>query len=87
VVLHAAAQNRFADSNVEMKKEAAKAGMSASVLDATLGKLEKIVEGLALGDKKSTWSEYTERGHYIENSLDEKERFVRDAVAARHRLQ
>ena len=85
VVLHAAAQNRFADSNVEMKKEAAKAGMSASVLDATLGKLEKIVAGLTLGDKKSTWSEYTERGHYIENSLDEKERFVRDAVAARPR--
>jgi hypothetical protein len=85
VVLHAAAQNRFADSNVEMKKEAAKAGMGASVLDATLSKLEKIVKGLTLGDKKSTWSEYTERGHYIENSLDEKERFVRDAVAARPR--
>jgi 2-polyprenyl-3-methyl-5-hydroxy-6-metoxy-1,4-benzoquinol methylase len=82
VVLHAAAQNRFADTNVEVKKEAARAGMSAAVLDATLRKLEKLVGSLTLGDKKSTWSEYTERGHYTENSLDEKERFVRDAVAA-----
>ena len=85
VVLHAAAQNRFADSEVKMKNEAAKAGMSAAVLDATLSKLEKLVAGLTLGDKKSTWSEYTERGHYIENSLDEKQKFVRDAVAARPR--
>lgn len=85
VVLHAAAQNRFADTEVEVKKEAAKAGMSAAVLDATLRKLEKLVGSLELGDKKSTWSEYTERGHYIEDSLDEKERFVRDAVASRPR--
>ena len=85
VVLHAAAQNRFADTEVEVKKEAAKAGMSAAVLDATLRKLEKLVSSLQLGDKKSTWSEYTERGHYIEDSLDEKERFVRDAVASRPR--
>lgn len=85
VVLHAAAQNRFADTEVEVKKEAAKAGMSAAVLDATLRKLEKLVGSLELGDKKSTWSEYTERGHYIEDSLDEKERFVRDAVASRQR--
>ena len=82
VVLHAAAQNRFADIDTDVKKEAAKAGMSAAVLDATLRKLEKLVGSLTLGDKKSTWSEYTERGHYTENSLDEKERFVRDAVAA-----
>lgn len=81
VVLHAAAQDRFADTDVEVKKEAAKAGMSAAVLDATLRKLEKLVSSLELGDEKSTWSEYTERGHYIEDSLDEKERFVRDAVA------
>jgi hypothetical protein len=85
VVLHAAAQNRFADTEVEVKKEAAKAGMSAAVLDATLRKLEKLVGSLELGDKKSTWSEYTERGHYIEDSLDEKERFVRDAVASHPR--
>ena len=85
VVLHAAAQNRFADTEVKVKNEAAKAGMNATVLDATLRKLEKLVGALTLGDKKSTWSEYTERGHYIENSLDEKQRFVRDAVASRPR--
>lgn len=85
VVLHAAAQNRFANSEVKVTNQAAKAGMSAQVLDATLSKLEKLVASLNLGDKKSTWSEYTERGHYIENSLDEKQKFVRDAVAARPR--
>lgn len=85
VVLHAAAQNRFADSEVKVTNQAARAGMSAQVLDATLSKLEKLVASLNLGDKKSTWSEYTERGHYIENSLDEKQKFVRDAVAARPR--
>lgn len=87
VVLHAAAQNRFADSDVNMKSGAAKAGMNASVLDATLNKLIGIVQKLSLGDKKSTWSEYSERGHYIESSLDEKQRFVRDAVASAPRRQ
>jgi hypothetical protein len=87
VVLHAAAQNRFANSEVNMKSGAAKAGMNASVLDATLKKLTGIVQKLSLGDKKSTWSEYSERGHYIESSLDEKQRFVRDAVASAPRKQ
>ena len=87
VVLHAAAQRRFADSNADVKREVAKAGMSPQVLDATLKKLIKIVEGLSLGDKKSTWSEYSERGHYLESSLDEKQRFVRDAVASKPRAQ
>ncbi len=87
VVLHAAAQNRFADTKVDVKKEAGKAGMSAQVLHVTLTKLIKLVEGLSLGDKKSTWSEYSERGHYVESSLDEKQTFVRDAVVSAHRSQ
>ncbi|MBM3639326.1 MAG: class I SAM-dependent methyltransferase [Actinobacteria bacterium] len=87
VVLHAAAQNKFADTKVDVKKQSAKAGMSAAVLDATLRKLEKLVGELSLHDKESTWSEYSERAHYVESSLDEKERFVRDAVASSHRHQ
>jgi ribosomal protein L11 methylase PrmA len=87
VVLHAAAQNRFADSNNDVKKEAAKAGMNAQVLDATMKKLTKLVNSISLGDKKSLWSEYSERGHYIESSLDEKQKFVRDAVASAPRKQ
>lgn len=87
VVLHAAAQNRFADSNVDVKKASAKAGMNPQVLLATMKKLTKIVQKLSLGDKKSTWSNYSERGHYIESSLDEKQRFVRDAVASAPRSQ
>lgn len=87
VVLHAAAQNRFADSDNNMKSDAAKAGMNAQVLDATLRKLQGIVKKISLGDKKSTWSEYSERGHYIESSLDEKQKFVRDAVASAPRRQ
>ena len=87
VVLHAAAQNRFADSDNNMKSDAAKAGMNAQVLDATLRKLQGIVKKISLGDKKSTWSEHSERGHYIESSLDEKQKFVRDAVASAPRKQ
>jgi len=87
VVLHAAAQKRYADSNVDMKKQAAKSGLNAQVLDATMKKLESIVASINLGDKKSTWSEYSERGHYIESSLDEKQKFVRDAVASAPRKQ
>jgi 2-polyprenyl-3-methyl-5-hydroxy-6-metoxy-1,4-benzoquinol methylase len=87
VVLHSAAQKRYADSNVDMKKQAAKSGLNSQVLDATMKKLEGIVSGINLGDKKSTWSEYSERGHYIESSLDEKQKFVRDAVASAPRKQ
>jgi hypothetical protein len=70
-----------------VKKASAKAGMNAQVLDATMRKLEKIVQKLSLGDKKSTWSNYSERGHYLESSLDEKQKFVRDAVASAPRKQ
>jgi hypothetical protein len=70
-----------------VKKASAKAGMNAQVLDATMRKLEKIVQKLNLGDKKSTWSNYSERGHYLESSLDEKQKFVRDAVASAPRKQ
>jgi ribosomal protein L11 methylase PrmA len=87
VVLHAAASNRFADSDTDVKKASAKAGMNAQVLDATMRKLEKIVQKLNLGDKKSTWSNYSERSHYLESSLDEKQKFVRDAVASAPRKQ
>jgi hypothetical protein len=87
VVLHAAASERFADSNTDVKQATAKAGMNAQVLDATMRKLEKIVQKLTLGDKKSTWSNYSERGHYLESSLDEKQKFVRDAVASAPRKQ
>lgn len=87
VALHAAAQNRFADTEVQVKKEASKAGMNEAVLDATLKKLIALIEGMSLGDKKSTWSGYSERDHYIESSLSEKEKFVRDAVAREHRAQ
>ena len=87
VVLHAAASRRFADSNTDVKQASAKAGMNAQVLDATMRKLEKIVRKLNLGDKKSTWSNYSERSHYLESSLDEKQTFVRDAVASAPRKQ
>ena len=87
VALHAAAQNRFADTEVQVKNEASKAGMNAAVLDATLKKLISVVENLSLGDRKSTWSGYSERDHYVESSLDEKEKFVRDALAQTHRSQ
>ena len=87
VVLHAAASTRFADSDTDVKKATAKAGMNAQVLDATMRKLEKIVQKLNLGDKKSTWSNYSERGHYLESSLDEKQKFVRDAIALAPRKQ
>lgn len=85
VVLHAAAQNRFADTDVEVTKAAAKAGMNSAVLAATLKKLTKLVEGLPGPDGSSTWSDYSDRAHYVATSLDEKETFVRDAVAASRR--
>lgn len=87
VALHAAAQRRFADTDVEVKKEAARAGMNSAVLAATLRKLAGIVSSMEAPGGVSTWSEYSDRGHYVESSLDEKERFVRDAVASAPRRQ
>ena len=87
VVFHAMAQQRFANSDVEIRKEASAAGMNPKILIATMEKLSKTIKKMSLNDKRSTWSEYSERGHYVESSLDEKERFVRDAVAIQHRSQ
>lgn len=85
VVLHASAQARMSNTSVDVKAETAKSGMKPEVLDAMLKKLIALVEGLTLGDKKSTWSDYSDRAHYVESSLDEKEKFVRDAVASKQR--
>ena len=87
VVLHSMAQKRFADSDVEVKKEASAAGLNPKVLLATMEKLSATIKKMSLHDKQSTWSEYSQRGHYKDSSLDEKELFVRDAVALRHRKQ
>ena len=82
VKLHARAERRYADADLErdLKAELKRAGFGPAVVDAQLKNLEKAVRGLTWGRQASTWSDYSDRSHYGAADLEAKERFVTAAV-------
>ena len=83
VKLHARAERRYADADLErdLKAELKRAGFGPAVVDAQLKNLEKAVRGLTWGRQASTWSDYSDRSHYGAADLEAKERFVAAAVS------
>ena len=82
VKLHARAERRYADADLErdLKAELKRAGFGPAVVEAQLKNLEKAVSGLTWDRQKSTWSGYSDRSHYGTADLEAKERFVAAAV-------
>jgi ribosomal protein L11 methylase PrmA len=85
VALHARAQRRFADSKTDMKAALKKGGYKRSLIEANVKGLHGLVSRLQWKRSESTWSEYSERGHYTEHDLSAKEAFVREAVGRQRR--
>ncbi|MCB1016193.1 MAG: class I SAM-dependent methyltransferase, partial [Acidimicrobiales bacterium] len=85
VVLRAALESRYADTDTDVKKELGKAGLRKEVLVANVDKLIKLVRRLQWKRSESTWSGYSERGHYTDEDLDGKTAFVDAVVGRTHR--
>jgi hypothetical protein len=85
VVLHARMEDRYADAEGRaVKRELGRAGFNAAVLEATLGKLEKLVRGLEWKAGETAWTGYGEHNSYDAAAAARKADFVRAAAARRH---
>ncbi|MET0901797.1 MAG: class I SAM-dependent methyltransferase [Acidimicrobiales bacterium] len=84
VRLHARAEARYADADTsrDVKGELQRAGFGPKLIDAQLANLGKAVARLEWKASASTWSSYSQRGHYSDADLDAKEAFVAAATAA-----
>ena len=85
VLLHARLEARYAAAEGRaVKQEMQRAGFRKEILDATLGKLEKVVGGLAWQPGETAWTGYGEDNTYDEAAAGRKAAFVREAAARRH---
>ncbi len=87
VGLHAWAERRFANSAGDTSAELRAAGFNPAIVRGQVRRLRKIVRRLRWEPRGSTWSNYTDRGHYTDADLEAKETFVRGVAAVRHRRQ
>jgi hypothetical protein len=84
VVLHARMEDRYAGAEGRaVKKELGRAGFNEAVLDATLGKLEKLVRGLEWKAGETAWTGYREDNSYDAAAAARKADVVRAAAARR----
>jgi hypothetical protein len=84
VRLHARAEARYADADAErdVKAELQRAGFGPKLIDAQLANLQKAIERVEWKAAESTWSSYSQRGHYTDADLEAKEAFVASATGA-----
>lgn len=84
VRLHARAEARYADADADrdVKGELRRAGFGPKIIDAQLANLQRAVQRLEWKAAASTWSSYTERGHYSDADLEAKEAFVAEAAGS-----
>lgn len=83
VWLHARSQARYdeAAQSRDVKRELASAGFRKELIRANVRGLARLVEGLSLPERRSAWAGYGEDPGYAGADREEKERFVREAVA------
>jgi hypothetical protein len=85
VELHARAQDRFADTDEDVKKDLKQAGFQQAMIKANLDKLASLLDQLEWKASTSEWSAYSERSHYAAPELEHKAAFVRAVGTASHR--
>jgi hypothetical protein len=87
VGLHAWAERKYGGSTRDLRGEMRAAGFNPAIVKAQVRRLRKVVQRLRWEPRRSTWSEYSDRGHYTDLDLDAKEQFVRKVAGVRHRRQ
>ncbi|HWT24044.1 MAG TPA: hypothetical protein VN213_11110 [Solirubrobacteraceae bacterium] len=84
VVLHARMEDRYAGvEGRQVKQEMRRAGFNTALLDATMGKLERVVRGLEWKAGETAWTGYGEDNSYDADAAARKAAFVREACARR----
>ena len=83
VRLHARAEARYADadSSRDVRGEMRRAGFGPKIVAAQMANLARAVERTEWHLAASTWSQYSDRGHYTDRDLDAKADFVAKATA------
>jgi len=84
VRLHARAETHYADADADrdVRSELKRAGFGPKIIDAQMANLQRAVERLEWKASASTWSSYSDRGHYTDTDLEAKADFVARATAA-----
>ncbi len=85
VTLQARSERRHAataTAEIDDTGDKARPGFSRAMVLAQIDSLEKGVRAMRWKAQRSTWSEYSERSHYLGDDLPAKDRFVGEAVEA-----
>jgi hypothetical protein len=83
ITMHARLEERYGDRERDVKRELREAGFSRELVKANVGKMTRLVEGLAWDPPKGTWTEYGQHNTYTEADARAKAAFVRAAASAR----
>jgi SAM-dependent methyltransferase len=82
VTLHSMLERRVSTGSERVKTELRASGFSTDVAKATVRNLAKLVGGLEVRRRRSTWSDYRDTCSYSDADAAAKQAFVRSALAA-----
>ena len=80
VVIHGALEGRVKTGAEQVKKDLRSSGFTTELAKATTRKLTKLVRGLDVGRRGSTWSDYRDSCSYSDADAGAKRDFVRSAL-------
>ena len=81
VTLHSVLERRVTTASEQVKSELKDSGFSADLAKATAKNLAKLVSGLEVARRGSTWSDYRDTCSYSDADAQAKRAFVRSAIA------
>jgi len=82
ITLHSMLERRVSTGSEQVKTELRASGFSTEVAKATAKNLAKLVAGLEVRRRGSTWSDYRDTCSYSDADAEAKQAFVRSALAA-----
>lgn len=85
VLLHARLESRYEDAEIDASREVKKAGFKPEMIKANVAGLTKLVRRLSWDPKGSEWADYAKTKTYTGDEESEKDAFVAEVAARRHR--
>lgn len=82
VYLHSKAQNKYSNAKSDIKSDLKKSGFNKALIEANVGRLKKLVQGLDWKVLKTEWSHYDTFRTYTDDELTMKRDFVQKAASS-----
>ncbi len=82
VTAQAYLQRKLSSTQHSVRQQIKSAGMTSDMIRRNVRGLRTLIEGLAAPRYSTTWGDYS-RTHYLQEALQQKENFVRHAMAGR----